>query len=68
MGYRHTKPGVSTTSYKVCPKCKKGILEFGESIGVYTEYYYCSVCNIDYEVDVELVRDWADIREVIDET
>lgn len=49
-------------------KCIKkdcnGDLEFNESKGVYSEYWYCVKCNTDYSVSVELVRDFENMESI----
>lgn len=51
-------------------KCIKrdcnGDLEFNESKGVYSEYWYCVKCNTDYSVSVELVRDFENMESIED--
>ena len=46
-----------------CPKCKEK-LEFESDKWIEIEFYYCSKCDIRYEVDVEITRFWKNLREV----
>ena len=49
-----------------CQKCKKGVLEYGYdwTTGGETEVYQCSNCDSVFHVDVEIVRDYNNMREV----
>ena len=55
---KHNKPKDQT-----CPKC-------GEELNWYSgssmewENWLCNKCNIEYEVDVELVRFWDTLKEI----
>ena len=46
----------------VCPKCNEELNWDGGSTMEW-EDWYCSKCDIIYEVDVELVRFWETIKE-----
>ena len=46
-----------------CLKCKEE-LDFDGGATMEMEYYYCSKCDIRYEVIVELVRFWDTLQEV----
>ena len=45
-----------------CPKCNEE-LDWQSGSSMEWEIWYCSQCDIEYEVDVELVRYWDTIKE-----
>ena len=48
-----------------CNKCKKGILEYHyDKTGGETEVYQCNNCDSVFHVDIEIVRDYNNMREV----
>ena len=46
----------------ICPKCKEE-LDWQSGSSMEWEIWYCSQCDIEYEVDVELVRYWETLKE-----
>ena len=47
-----------------CHKCKEELYFDREHPNhMESEYWYCPKCDIEYEVDVELVRDWSTLQE-----
>ena len=45
-----------------CPKCNEE-LDWQSGSSMEWEIWYCSQCDIEYEVDVELVRYWETLKE-----
>ena len=45
-----------------CPKCSEE-LNWDRGSSMEWEIWYCSQCDIEYEVDVELVRYWETLKE-----
>ena len=45
-----------------CPKCKEE-LDWQSGSSMEWEIWYCANCDIEYEVDVELVRYWETLKE-----
>ena len=51
-----------------CPKCKTGTLEYDfDYIGCEVETYHCTSknCDTEFHVDIEIVRDFDNMREVV---
>jgi hypothetical protein len=48
-----------------CKKCKNGVLEYHyDYIGCEVETYQCTNCDSVFHVDIEIVRDFNNMREV----
>ena len=48
-----------------CKKCKNGVLEYHyDKTGGETEVYQCNNCDGVFHVDIEIVRDFNNMREV----
>jgi len=47
-----------------CKKCKNGVLEYHYDLtGGEIEVYQCSDCDSVFHVDIEIVRDFNNMRE-----
>ena len=53
-----------TIKEETCSKCE-GDLEFNGGSNMETENWYCSHCNSSFSVDVEIVRFWDTLEEVL---
>jgi len=48
-----------------CKKCKNGVLEYDwDYIGCEVETHQCTNCDAVFHVDIEIVRDFDNMREV----
>jgi len=52
-------------SIEKCPKCKTETLEYHwDYIGCEVETHVCTKCSSEFHVDIEIVRDFDNMREV----
>lgn len=52
-------------SMEKCPKCKTETLEYDwDYIGCEVETHVCTKCSSEFHVDIEIVRDFDNMREV----
>ncbi len=48
-----------------CKKCKNGVLEYHYDLtGGETEVYQCTNCDSVFHIDIEIIRDYDNMREV----
>ena len=51
-----------------CNKCKNGVLEYDwDYIGCEVETHQCTNCDAVFHVDIEIVRDFDNMREVLND-
>ena len=49
----------------ICPKCKDGRLYLNDNLDLEVEGWACSDCSAEFHVDVEIKRDFDNVREAI---
>jgi len=49
----------------ICPTCKDGRLYFNhDHVAIEVESWVCTECPAEFHVDIEINRDWDNVREV----
>jgi len=57
------KQEMNKSKENICPKCNEE-LNWESGSTMEWEIWYCSKCDIEYKVDVELIRYWDTLKEL----